>query len=125
VQNYTGEHHLLTSLMNTEIPTKRAFRPLVLWIVFGAVLELAFIPRNQVARSGSSLFMNGDFLYALISPVVVWWFFRRLIPAKTKKLEELGLKGVRLMNFVLGFYVASVLRAVLAAFPATRIGIWG
>jgi len=69
--------------------------------------------------------MNGDFLYALISPVVVWWFFRRLIPAKTKKLEELGLKGVRLMNFVLGFYVASVLRAVLAAFPATRIGIWG
>jgi hypothetical protein len=110
--------------MDKEIPTRRAFRPLVLWVVFGAVLELTFIPRNHAARIGSSLLVNGDFFYALLSPVVVWWFFRRLISARAKELEELGLKGVRLMNFVLGFYVASALRAVLSAFFAIRLGMW-
>ena len=66
--------------------------------------------------------MSGDFYYALLSPIVIWWFFRRLVPAKE---SELDLKGVRFLNFIFGFYVASAFRAVLATFFALHLGMWG
>jgi len=73
---------------------------------------------------GSGLFANPDFYYALISPIAIWWFICRLVPGMEKELRKMGLKGVRLMNFVFGFYLASALRGVLAAFFSIHFGVW-
>jgi hypothetical protein len=111
--------------MDAEVPTGRVFRPMVFWIVLGIALEFLLIPKHpgtNAAGNGIRLFMSGDFYYALLSPIVVWWFFRRLIPAKER---ELGTNGVRLLNFIFGIYIASALRAVLAAFFAIHVGVWG
>jgi hypothetical protein len=113
--------------MDSEIQAGRVFRLLFWWVVLGAVVGFALWPRHigNGIRYGTSLFTNEDFYYALLSPLVVWWFFRVLVPAKEEELEKLGIKGVRLLNFILGLYVYSALRAALAAFFAIHMGVWG
>jgi hypothetical protein len=113
--------------MDSEVQTKRVFRLLLLWVLLGAVVGFVLWPRHigSEMRYGASLFTNEDFYYVLLSPLVVWWFFRVLVPAKEEELKKLGINGVRLLNFLLGLYVDSVLRAALAAFFATHTGVWG
>jgi hypothetical protein len=112
--------------MDVEVTSRRAFRSQLLWIVLGIILEFLFIPREgHGARNvfhENNLFSSADFYYALVSPIIVWWFFRRLIPAKEKALD---VNGVRFLNLIFGFYAASALRAILAAFFAIHTSVWG
>ena len=105
--------------MDAEVRTRRVFQLKFFSVVLGIILEFLLIPKHQLAHS---VFTSADFYYALLSPLVVWWFFRRLVPAKER---ELGLNGVRLLNFIFGFYLASALRAILAAFFSIQLGVWG
>lgn len=104
---------------NTARPT---FQLHLLWVALGMGLELLLIPNEIHPRH--ALFTSGDFYYALLSPIVIWWFFRRLVPAKERELRELGSKGVCLLNFILGFYAASALRAIFMAFFSIHLGAW-
>jgi hypothetical protein len=79
--------------MVNAITAERAFRLRWLWVAVGIGLELLIIPNELHPRR--SLFTSGDFYYALLSSIVIWWFFRHLIPAKERELRELGLKGIR------------------------------
>jgi len=76
--------------MNAAVSHKRDFELLYLWIAFGIVLEFLIIPRKLRGTYGvlhqDKLFTKGDFYYALISPVVVWWFFGHFVPAKATEL---------------------------------------
>lgn len=107
--------------MDAEVPSSSVFRLLVFWMVLGILVEFLLIPTHL----GHGLYKNDDLYYALLSPIVVWWFFRSLVPAKEVELRKLGVKGVRLLNFILGFYLASALRAAVAAFWGTHLGLWG
>jgi hypothetical protein len=118
--------------MGADVPARPVFRLLFSWMVLGTVAEFVLIPRHQgpglveiYAGHAKSLFKSGDFYYALLSPAAVWCFFRRLVPAKSKEIEDLGMRGVRLLSFIFGAYLASVLRAILAAFLAIHPGVWG
>ena len=108
--------------MDDAITARRAFQLQYLWIAVGFGLEVLLIP-NELRRT-QSLFTSGNFYYALISPIVMWWFFRRLIPAKETELRKFGLQGVRLLNLILGFYAASALRAIFTAFFSIYLGVW-
>ena len=107
--------------MDAEVPTGSDFRLLVFWVVLGLIIEFLLIPTHL----GHGLYKNDGLYYALLSPIVVWWFFRRLVPAKEVELAKLGMKGMRLLNFILGFYLASVLRAAVAAFFGIHLRVWG
>ena len=111
--------------MDAEGPNTRGFELRYLWIAFGIVLEFLIIPRELRGTYSvlhqDNLFTKGDFYYALISPVVVWWFFRHLVPEKVRELTQ---KRVRFLIFIFGFYVASATRAILTAFFAIHVGAW-
>jgi hypothetical protein len=113
--------------MNSEVQAGRAFRLLSWWVVLGAVVGFVLWPRHigYGMRYGTSLFTKEDFYYTLLSPLVIWWFFRVLVPSKEEELKKLGINGIRLLNCLLGLYVESVLRAALAAFFAIHMGVWG
>jgi hypothetical protein len=108
--------------MEDAIITRLAFRLRWLWVIVGVGIELLLIPNELHPRH--ALFASGEFYYALLSPVVIWWFFRRLVPSKDGELKELGPKGIRLLSLFFGFYVASALRAIFAAFFLIHLGVW-
>jgi|SRR5579871_4694950 len=108
--------------MDDAVTAGSAIRLRLLWVAVGIGFEFLIIPNRFHPRH--ALFTTGDFCYALLSPIVVWWFFRHLIPAKERELRELGLKGVRLLNLIFGFYAASAVRDIFAAFFSIHLGVW-
>jgi hypothetical protein len=111
--------------MGSKAVAGRSFELRLLWIAFGIALEFLIIP-DEIRRTSSvlhhdNIFASRDFYYVLISPFVVWWFFRRLVPSKE---GQLGQNGVRLMNCLFAFYAATLIRAIFEVFFAIHLGIW-
>jgi hypothetical protein len=111
--------------MGSKVIAGKSFELRPLWFVFGLLLEFSFIPSEIHGTSSAlhhgDLFTSGDFYYAVISPAVIWWFLYRLAPSKE---DQLGQSGVRLLNFIFGLYVSSVVRSAFAAFCAIHLGVW-
>lgn len=80
--------------------------------IIGFSLEFFLIPLpHHPSTYGvdwmKEILKSSDFYYALMSPLVIWWWFRIFLRRRTLEMRELG---VAYLAF--GAYLSSALRAI-------------
>jgi hypothetical protein len=90
-------------------------------VVIGFSMEFFLIPlprqRDVSAMSAvRGLLTSDDFYYALVSPLVIWWF------AGLLRRRTLGVREIGIAYLAFGFYLSSALRALATTvLPLVRL----
>jgi len=80
-------------------------------MIIGFTVEFFLIPlpRHPEWQRGwlRTLLTSGDFYYAVVSPLAIWWWFAVFLKRRTLQLRELGMA-----YFIFGFYLSSAVQAI-------------